>query len=358
MFDKGTEKVLKNSGNIGIGNEKKAEVQNMAGYIRVGDSWVEVEIADTQEKRALGLGGRSALGLNQGMLFVFTEPSIHSFWMAGMNFPIDIIWIGADLKVVDIDVNVRPESYPATFAPREEAQFALEVPSFWAERNGIQEGTQVDIEGLRNILGPSFYDGLRVLESVYHTVPFTSQAPLGNWNDMRQENGCEEASALMVMRWIEGKELSAAEAEKEIIAISDFELSLYGDFHDTSVKDTVERIFKGYFGYENTAITYGINTQDIKRELLKGNIVVVPVDGQVLKNPHYTPPGPREHMIVIVGYDNKSKEFIAHDPGTRFGNNFRYSYSLLDNALRDYETGYHVPLFEKRSAMIVVSKTR
>lgn len=354
IFENSVEQDVKKNG---ANQEAKEEMENSfngAGFIRVGNSWVEVEIADTPQKRALGLGGRSALGSNQGMLFVFTESGIHSFWMAGMNFPIDIIWIGADLKVVDVDSNATPESYPATFAPKREAQFALEVPAFWAERNGIQEGTQVDIEGLRNILGPSFYEELRTPESMRQSVPFTSQAPAGNWSDARQQNACEEASALMVMRWVQWEELSAEGAEKEIIAISEYELNSYGDFHDTSAKDTVERIFKGYFDYQNVTVQYDIGARDIKKELVKGNLVIVPVNGQILKNPHYTSPGPAEHMVVAVGYDEVKKEFIVHDPGTRFGENFRYSYAALEAALQDYETGYHEPITEKRTAMIVV----
>jgi hypothetical protein len=160
----------------------------------------------------------------------------------------------------------------------------------------------------------------------------------------------------MAIQWVQGGEMTLEEAEKEIIAISDFELSMYGEFHDTSAKDTVERIFKGYFHYEDALLTYGIDIQDIIQELSKGSIVIVPVNGQVLQNPHYTPPGPREHMIVIVGYDNKSQEFIVHDSGTRFGKNFRYSSEVLELALQDHETGRHMPSIERRTAMITVAK--
>src|SRR3989338_7629179 len=48
-------------------------------------------------------------------------------------------------------------------------------------------------------------------------VPFTSQAPRGNWKDPRQQAGCEEASVLMAMRWVRGKSLSMAQAEAQII---------------------------------------------------------------------------------------------------------------------------------------------
>lgn len=185
-------------------------------------------------------------------------------------------------------------------------------------------------------------------------VPFTAQAPFGNWEDIRQQNGCEEAAALMAMRWVEGKKLTLEEAKKEIIAISDYELKNYGHFHDTSAKDFVDRIFKSYFKYDNVEIKYDIDTMDIKAELVRGNLVLVPVNGQELNNPHYTPPGPLEHMLVIKGYNKKTGEFITNDPGTKRGESLRYSERVVIDAIFDYPTGYHEPITEIRKVMIVV----
>jgi uncharacterized membrane protein (UPF0127 family) len=54
-----------------------------------------VELATTVIQQAKGLSGRTGLGENDGMLFLFNRPAIQSFWMKDMNFPIDIIWIGS-----------------------------------------------------------------------------------------------------------------------------------------------------------------------------------------------------------------------------------------------------------------------
>lgn len=185
-------------------------------------------------------------------------------------------------------------------------------------------------------------------------VPFTPQAPFGNWKDPRQQDGCEEASALMAMRWVFGKGLTLEEAEKEILAISDYELENYGSFHDTSVRDTVGRIFKGYFKYNNVEAKYNITANDIKSELNKGNLIVVPANGQKLKNPYYTPPGPERHMLVVRGYDSDANEFITNDPGTKRGELFRYPASVLMEAIYDYPTGHKEPVREITKAMIVV----
>lgn len=158
----------------------------------------------------------------------------------------------------------------------------------------------------------------------------------------------------MIMRWVEGRELTLQEAEQEIIAISDYEQEHYGDFRETSIQDTAERILRGYFKFNNFEVRRGIGAADIKSELFKGNAVIVAVNGQKLFNPFYTPPGPRDHMVVIKGYDGATEEFITNDPGTRRGENFRYHELILQNALQDYPTGNHGPITQEIGAMISV----
>ncbi len=189
------------------------------------------------------------------------------------------------------------------------------------------------------------------------SVPFVAQAPFGNWADMRQEDGCEEASALMAMRWRAGKPLSANEGLREILAIAKYEEDTYGTYHDTSAQDTVDWIFSGYFKYSGARVRYTIQAEDIMKILDEGNLVLVPVDGQKLGNPNFVPPGPLEHMLVIKGYDWTTKEFITNDPGTRRGESYRYNMDTLMKSIRDYPTGKGEPLTgHEPSAMIVISK--
>jgi hypothetical protein len=123
-----------------------------------------------------------------------------------------------------------------------------------------------------------------------------------------------------------------------------------------SAADTVSRIFKGYFNYDLAEARYDVDTDDIVSELEKGNIVIVPLNGQAVKNPHYTRGGPERHMLLVKGYDRLSDEFITNDPGTRFGENYRYPTKRLVGAIRDYPSGDREPITEQRRAMIVVSK--
>lgn len=188
-------------------------------------------------------------------------------------------------------------------------------------------------------------------------VPFVAQAPFGNWADMRQEDGCEEASALMAMRWREGKSLPANEGLREILAIAKYEEDTHGTYHDTSAEDTVDWIFEGYFKYSGARVRYSIQAEDILKTLDEGNLVIVPADGQKLGNPNFVSPGPLEHMLVVKGYDWTTKEFITNDPGTRRGESYRYGMDTLMKSIRDYPTGKGEPLTgHEPSAMIVVSR--
>lgn len=192
-------------------------------------------------------------------------------------------------------------------------------------------------------------------EQLLFDVPFAAQAPFGDWADARQDSGCEEAAMLMAMYWVYGRSLPFEIAEKEIIAISEFEQEQYGDFHNTSALDTL-KVLKAYFKYENAFAKFDIGIEDIKAELVRGNLVLVPIDGTKVGNLYYTPPGPTKHKIIIRGYDDNAQEFITNDPGTKQGEGYRYGYQILEDALLDYPTGFDEPIDEIRTAMIVVEK--
>ena len=64
-------------------------------------------MANTLASITQGLSGRTGLDGIDGMLFVFDQPAIRTFWMKGMAMPIDIIWLYQG-KVVGIERNVQP----------------------------------------------------------------------------------------------------------------------------------------------------------------------------------------------------------------------------------------------------------
>lgn len=190
---------------------------------------------------------------------------------------------------------------------------------------------------------------------VIHRTDFIAQAPLGNWNDPRQQDGCEEAAALMAMNWSIGPvHLTPEQSEEEIRQLSDWQETTYGTFQDTSAQDTADRILSRHYNFKNFKIKRDVSTEDIKPALYAGNVVLVTVDGTKLGNPNFRSPGPARHMILVLGYDPASREFITHDPGTSHGAYWRYGEATLQSALRDYPSGNHLPVSDTRTSMVVI----
>jgi hypothetical protein len=186
-------------------------------------------------------------------------------------------------------------------------------------------------------------------------VPFISQAPFGDWKDPLQQHGCEEASLIMARHWISGENLTPEIALGEILSMSEFEKEKYGGVYDLSISDTL-KFWREYFGYKKSFVKYDISASDVKKEIAIGNLVIVPIDGTRLKNPHYTQPGPPRHEMVIVGYDDNKQEFITNDPGTRYGESYRYDYDNFVDSIRDYKTGFDEPVDNTVKAMLVIEK--
>lgn len=117
------------------------------GWVRIGASEVAVEIADTPAKQQRGLGYRDSLAWDTGMYFPYPRAVIPSFWMRGMRFSIDIVWI-RDGRIVDVHDNVpfEPGGNGPTVRPREAADAVLEVPSGYRRASGWRIGDRVRFE--------------------------------------------------------------------------------------------------------------------------------------------------------------------------------------------------------------------
>jgi len=114
--------------------------QNPSPVVLLDGRTVHVTVADTESARELGLGGRSGLAPDEGMLFVFPRDGRYAFWMKDMSFSIDIIWLAADGTVVHIEQAISPATYPETFAPETPARYVLELPAGYAKAYTVKVG--------------------------------------------------------------------------------------------------------------------------------------------------------------------------------------------------------------------------
>jgi len=109
-------------------------------------SAVTAELAVSDAERQLGLMFRPKINDDQAMLFIFEEEDTHSFWMKNMRFPIDILWLDKDRRVVHIEARVPPcaqdpcPSYPSP----QPARFVLEISSGGAAAHKLKPFDRLD----------------------------------------------------------------------------------------------------------------------------------------------------------------------------------------------------------------------
>ena len=104
---------------------------------------IDIQIADTDFDRQLGLMFRKSMSENKGMLFIFPQESIQSFWMRNTYISLDMIFLNADKKIITIHKNTKTlsdQSYRST-GP---AKYVIEVDSGFSDKFNIKVGDKVN----------------------------------------------------------------------------------------------------------------------------------------------------------------------------------------------------------------------
>ncbi len=120
--------------------------------LRVGAGKFIVEVADDTIERAAGLSGRDSLAQGTGMWFAYPTVGHPSFWMRGMRFPIDLVWVDASLRVVAVTHQVPSPLAGATvddlplYSPGAPIMYVLEINAGQAVDLGIAAGELVSLE--------------------------------------------------------------------------------------------------------------------------------------------------------------------------------------------------------------------
>lgn len=180
-------------------------------------------------------------------------------------------------------------------------------------------------------------------------VPFTTQAPNGSWAG--NEN-CEEASVVMANAYIRGNTqdtLVAKTALEEMAVLNAWEIKNLGHSQDNSAEETAQ-MAKAIYGLR-TKILNNFTVEDLKKELVKNRVILLPLRGRLLKNSGYLQPGPLYHMILIRGYNTEG--FITNDPGTEKGKNKIYSYENILEAAADWDSAQNSIDPTKKVALII-----
>jgi hypothetical protein len=106
----------------------------------LGDKQFSLEIAATRAERERGLSDRKSLCLGCAMLFVFDKKGTYPFWMKGMQFDLDILWVD-DTRIMQIDRNISHLAGVAEVrSPKIAVDRVLEINAGESDRLGLKEG--------------------------------------------------------------------------------------------------------------------------------------------------------------------------------------------------------------------------
>ena len=139
-----------------ITNEPKVEYYSFTkeGELTFTDSLgalkakIDLEIADTEYERQLGLMNRKEMKENEGMLFIFPRQDYQSFWMRNTLISLDIMFVNDQKKIVTIHKNTKilsDTSYPST----EPSTYVVETIAGFTDRHNIKVGDKIDWMGTR-----------------------------------------------------------------------------------------------------------------------------------------------------------------------------------------------------------------
>lgn len=137
-----TQNFLKNNNNF---------LFTKAPTITIKDHAFKLTLADTQEKKEIGLSETSLLPENEGMLFPFEKDDYYPFWMKNMKIPIDIIYINGDEIVTIINNATPPENQNENliiYNPESPSDKVLEINAGLSQKYNFNKGDKVKYENL------------------------------------------------------------------------------------------------------------------------------------------------------------------------------------------------------------------
>ncbi len=132
---------------LGVGCQRDSSFSVASQIITLGDSQFVVYRADTPNERSIGLSNVDSLGTNQGMIFIWPQAQAQAFWMKGVDYPLDLVWL-RDQTVVGT-VTMLPE---AATTPQQDYQYyyspgpvnqVVELPAGTIENIGLTLGDKL-----------------------------------------------------------------------------------------------------------------------------------------------------------------------------------------------------------------------
>jgi uncharacterized membrane protein (UPF0127 family) len=109
--------------------------------LNTGMHVMQVEVAQSQEERSIGLMFRKAMPTNDGMLFIFERPSQQCFWMKNTLLPLSVAFIADDGSIVNIE-DMKPQTLDS-HCSTQPVRFVLEMNDGWFAKRGVKPGSKI-----------------------------------------------------------------------------------------------------------------------------------------------------------------------------------------------------------------------
>ena len=116
-------------------------------YVKLNHERFSIELADTQEKRTLGLMFRDSMPEDHGMLFIFPGETRRSFWMKNTRIALDIFYFDSNLTLVSVAENTPPCRTPGCpdYASDGPVKYVLELNAGKAAELGVKAGDVLEL---------------------------------------------------------------------------------------------------------------------------------------------------------------------------------------------------------------------
>lgn len=123
------------------------KIRGKIQIVKIGDVSFNVDVADNPISQARGLSGREFMEENKAMLFLFGNYGVRGFWMQGMKFPLDIIWISGN-KIVGVSENLPPAEFGEVkvYNSPENVDKVLEINAGLFKKFGFKIGDNIVLE--------------------------------------------------------------------------------------------------------------------------------------------------------------------------------------------------------------------
>jgi len=133
------------------GQNEENPVRATCAELGTGTATITLECASTPELGELGLSYRDSLAPNHGMLFLFNPPQSAGIWMKGMKFPLDILWLDQDFRIVTLKERISPDTYPTPFFPAKPVSYVIELPAGFAKAHQLSVGSVFEKKSVDNL---------------------------------------------------------------------------------------------------------------------------------------------------------------------------------------------------------------